>query len=231
MKNQVKLKRMIDVLMTLTLFGLMAFQYTGEQTHEIFGAFMLILFLLHNVLNVSWYRSLGKGKYNVLRMIQTAVNLLLLADMLGMMISGIVMSRYVFHFLLISSGQYEARTFHLAGSHWGFLLMSVHLGLHWGMMMSMGNKLTGGAESQVLLWGMRTAALLIACFGVSSFWQQGFYLYLFLNNEFLIWDSERTVFQFLLQEVSIMGTCIFITYYGIKRLQKKIRRKKSKGEL
>ena len=223
MKNRTKLKRITDILMTFILFGLMAFQYTGELAHECLGAAMLFLFLTHNFLNRGWYRSLGKGKYNAFRILLAAVNLLLLADMLGMMASGIAMSRHVFSFLPIYGGQYEARLYHLAGSHWGVLLMSVHLGLHWGMMMSMGRKLSGRELPRIVVSALRAAAFLIACNGVVSFWQQGFYVYLFLTNEFLIWDSGRTVFQFLVQEASIMGTCIFLTYYGGKMLQKKQR--------
>lgn len=215
MKNRTKWKRIIDVLMTLVLFGLMSYQYTGEQVHEIFGASMLILFLAHNFLNLGWYRSIGKGKYNGFRRVQTVVNLLLLADMLGMMVSGIVMSRYVFSFLPITGWQYEARTYHLAGSHWAFLLMSVHLGLHWGMVLNMGRKLEGKGNA------LRVIAFIIACAGVVSFFRQGFYLYLLLTNEFLIWDSERTYLTFLLQDISIMGTCIFATHYGMKYIQKK----------
>ena len=114
MKGTVKWKRVIDVLMTLVLFGQMAFQYTGELAHEVTGTAMLVLFLLHNALNFKWYRSLWKGAYRSFRAVQTTVNLLLLADMLGLMISGIVMSRYVFRFLPVSVGQYESRMFHLA---------------------------------------------------------------------------------------------------------------------
>lgn len=230
MKGTVKWKRVIDVLMTLALFVQMAFQYTGELAHEVTGTAMLVLFLLHNALNFRWYCSLGRGRYRGFRMVQTAVNLLLLIDMLGLMISGIVMSRYVFRFLPISGGQYEARMFHLAGSHWGFLLMSVHLGLHWGMAVSAGKKLFPKGASHALRWGIRGAAFLAACMGAVSFWEQGFHQYLFLTNEFLFWDMERTVYQFLLQEVSMMGTCIFITYYGMRFLQKKQHKEKRINE-
>lgn len=221
MERRTKRKRSIDILMTLILYGLMAYQYTGEQVHEYLGAAMLFLFLAHNLLNRSWYRSLGKGKYNAFRTLQAVVNLLLLADMLGMMVSGVIMSRHVFRFLSIYEGQYGARLYHLAGSHWGFLLMSVHLGLHWGMVMSMGKKMAGGKVPPVLAAVLGADAFLIACNGVVSFWRQGFYAYLFLTNEFLIWDSGRTAIQFLIQEVSIMGTCVFLTYYGIKIMQRK----------
>lgn len=40
--------------MTLTLLFLMGYQIWGETAHEWTGAFMLVLFLVHHVLNSAW---------------------------------------------------------------------------------------------------------------------------------------------------------------------------------
>ena len=45
MKKRIKI--IIDVLMTVTLLILMAYQVTGRQFHEYAGAFMLLLFIVH----------------------------------------------------------------------------------------------------------------------------------------------------------------------------------------
>ena len=49
------------------------------------------------------------------------------------MISGIVLSQHVFAFLGISSGANFVRIAHMLASHWYFLFMSLHIGLHAGM--------------------------------------------------------------------------------------------------
>lgn len=131
MKFKMKLKMGIDFLMTVLLLLLMAYQVTGEAFHEYIGAGMLILFLIHNFLNFRWYNELIKGRYTVLRVIRTAVNFLCLAVMLIQAYSGIVLSRYLFAALPINGGMATARVLHLAGSYWSFVLMSIHLGLHW----------------------------------------------------------------------------------------------------
>ena len=59
------------------------------------------------------------------------------------MISGVIMSREVFSFLPLSGGTGFARTLHMLSSYWGFLLMGVHLGLHWGMMMGLARRAAG----------------------------------------------------------------------------------------
>ena len=96
MKPKMKIKMGIDVSMTVLLLLLMAYQITGQKLHEWFGAGMLVLFLLHNILNIRWYGNLFKGKYTLLRVTQVIINLSVLASMLCLGFSGIVMSRHVF---------------------------------------------------------------------------------------------------------------------------------------
>ena len=46
-----RLKRVVDLLMTVLLLLLMAFQVTGETAHEWLGIGMFVLFLIHQRLN------------------------------------------------------------------------------------------------------------------------------------------------------------------------------------
>ena len=39
-----------------------------------------------------------------------------------------------------------ARSMHMAASYWGFVLMSVHLGMHWGMIVGMFRRLLKGRK-------------------------------------------------------------------------------------
>lgn len=94
---------------------------------------MLVLFLLHNILNIRWYGSLFKGKYTLLRIMQMIINISVLISMLCLRFSGVVMSRHVFAGLSIHGPMATARTLHLAASYWGFVLISIHLGFHWRM--------------------------------------------------------------------------------------------------
>ena len=135
MKIKQKVKMLVDICMTILLFVLMAFHYVGLQWHEVTGAAMLILFILHHILNGSWYRALGKGKYPSGRILLTVVDTILLIDMFLLMFSGISMSRYVFRFLDIPVSKAWARGMHMTASYAGFLLMGFHIGLHYGMIL------------------------------------------------------------------------------------------------
>jgi hypothetical protein len=61
------------------------------------------------------------------------VNLLALFAMTGSMASGIVLSRHAFSFISISGFTAFARALRQLAAYWGFMLMSLHLGLHWSV--------------------------------------------------------------------------------------------------
>lgn len=128
-------RMIIDIAMTVMLLCQMAYMLVGEDLHEWMGTAMFVLFIAHHVVNRRWYGNLFKGRYTPFRVMQVIVNVLLLLAMLGLMVSGIIMSRIVFDFLPIEGGTAFARTVHMLASYWGFILMSMHLGMHWGMVM------------------------------------------------------------------------------------------------
>ena len=153
---KLKIKMGIDLLMTALLLCLMAYQVTGQKLHEWFGTGMLVLFLLHNILNIRWYGSLFKGKYTLLRAMQTLINISVLISMLCLGFSGIVLSRHIFAGLPIQGPMATARTMHLAASYWGFVLMSIHLGFHWSMVLGLFRRLWSRKKTPAtFVWLMR----------------------------------------------------------------------------
>lgn len=217
-KRANKLKHAIDAVMSIVLLFLMAFQVTGDKYHEWIGAGMLVLFLIHNFLNAGWYKALFKGRYSVLRILRTIVNLLVLAAILITGYSGIVMSRYVFGFLPISGGMATARKLHLAGSYWAFVLMSVHLGMHWSMMT--GKYLKGKKNNTILIILVRILATVIASTGAYFFARTEIFYNMFLQNEFAILDYETPGILIIFQNLAMMSTWVFIGHYFTQGLGK-----------
>lgn len=207
MKPKQTCKMLADIAMTLLLPVLMAYQLTGQLAHEIAGAAMLALFIAHHLLNRQWFKTLGRGKYNSLRSVQTAVDVLLLLCMLALMVSGIRLSRYVFAFLPGLGSISAARRVHLLASYWGFVLMSVHLGLHWGMVAGL---LRRKADAHgPLAWA---AGGLTALYGAYALWRERLWLYLFLQAEFVLFDPERPAALFFLDHLAMMGLFVFLAY-------------------
>ncbi len=221
MKTKAKVKWTLDVLMTAVLFFLMGYQFWGETAHEWIGAGMLVLFVVHQVLNRSWYKNLFRGRYTPIRTLQCLVNILTLAAMLALMYSGITMSRHVFAFLPIRGGLMLARRLHILGSYWGYLLMSLHLGLHWGMVCRLAVK-KKIPKRKYQAAGL-IISLLIAVYGVQVFIRRNFLTYLFLRSEFVFLDYEEPKLLFFLDYFALMGLCIFVAHYGAKLARKTCR--------
>lgn len=98
-----KVKIIIDILMTIVFILLMCNQLTGVFAHEILGASVIVLFIIHQILNRNFYKSLFKGKYNKLRIGFLVINILLLIMMIIMIISSLMVSQYLFKSLDIGT--------------------------------------------------------------------------------------------------------------------------------
>lgn len=220
MKKKFVFKIAVDMVMTVLLLFLMARQFTGDSAHEWLGASMLILWIAHHILNRSWYSHLFKGKYTPIRILQTVTNFAVLLSMLGLMVSGIILSREVFGFLPVSGGIALARPLHVLSAFWGFVLMALHLGLHWNMILGIIRKAAGPITSKPLRIILRIAAAMIAGYGLYAFLKNQFLSYMFLSSLFVFFDYERPVLLFFTEYMAIMGLFIFLGHYVSKAFQK-----------
>lgn len=230
MKPKAVIKLAVDVFMTLALLFLMGYQFWGEAPHEWVGAGMFLLFVAHHLLNGRWHKTLFKGKYSALRTVTLCVDLLLLLAMLAQMYSGIVMSRYVFAFLPGTGGMSLARRLHILGAYWGFLLMSVHLGLHWNMILGMlrkALKIKSKTKSPSMI--AFAAGLVISGYGIWVFISRGFPTCLFLKSEFVFLDYSEPKIFFYIDYLALMGLCIFIAHYSTKLMEQLQKRRSHNG--
>ena len=211
MKPKQKVKITIDVLMTALLVVLMAYPMTDQLIHEWTGSGMFLLFIAHHILNRHWFKTLGKGKYNALRSVQTAADALLLADMLALMFSGIRLSRYVFTFLPGLGSAATARRLHMLASYWGFVLMGLHLGLHCGMVTAMLRRRLGGKEGP-LPWCAGFAAGL---YGIYAVLKHQIWLYLTLRSEFIQFDFDRPAALYFLDHFCMMALFILLSHGAV----------------
>lgn len=226
MKPKQTVKICVDAAMTLVLLFLMGYHLWGDTAHEWVGAGMFLLFILHHILNWRWWTGLFRGKYTAVRILQITINLLTLAAMLGLIVSGVILSSKVFAFLQIRGHMAFARRLHMAASYWGFLLMTAHLGLHWGMLLGMvqkagKTKLPGRPASH---W-LTLLGVLVAAYGVAAMVKRDMATYLFLRAEFVFLDFSESKLLFYLDYLAIMGTFIFLSHFAAKLLRKRKERK------
>lgn len=214
MKPKLVVKIITDITMTATLLLLMTYGLIGEAAHEWIGVAMFVLLVVHHILNSHWNRNLFKGKYTLVRSFQTILVTLVLLSMLGSMFSGIILSRHVFQSITIRGWRSFARNLHMISAYWGFVLMSLHLGMHWNMMMGMARKLVQRksiARTRVL----RMIAILIAGYGIYAFIRRGIGRYMLMLDHFVYFDFDEPILFFIADYVAVMGLFVFVGHYLI----------------
>lgn len=150
------------------LLLLMTYELIGEAMHEWIGIGMFALFIIHHILNRKWSRSVFKGKYTPFRIWQTVLVVGILLTMAGSMYSGVILSKHALLFVSIQGRRAFAREIHMVSAYGGFVLMSLHLGLHWGMMLRMAGWIVKKAPAAAK-WPLRGIAALMAGYGTQTF--------------------------------------------------------------
>lgn len=212
MGSRQKIKIAIDFGMTAALLLLMPYGLIGEKAHEWIGTAMFLLFLSHHVLNRKWILGICKGTYMPYRILQTAVTISVFITMIMQMVSGVLLSRYVFTFLPPVSGMELARALHIAGAYWGFIFMSLHLGLHWSMIAGMAKRAMG-KEKRFPDIALRMLAVAVSIYGIYAFHAREFADYLLLRTHFAFLDFDEPVMYFLLDYMAVMVLFALIGHY------------------
>ncbi|MBR4456909.1 MAG: SUMF1/EgtB/PvdO family nonheme iron enzyme [Solobacterium sp.] len=197
MNNTVK--RIVDAVMTVLLLFLMAYQVTGEMAHEWIGAGMTAVVFLHQILNRKWYGVLFKGKYNPYRTVTSVLNILLLACFALTAFCGLSMSSYAVPFLYGMAPVSFVRRMHLSMSHWAFVLMGLHLGMHIPTMIA-GWKLND-RQKQILT----CISACIGGIGLYLFLKNGMPNYLFFRVPFAFLDYAKAGWQVFLENLLMLG--------------------------
>ena len=237
-----RLRMSIDITMTVLSIILMGgnFLFPAEIVHEILGTGLFVLWGVHIVLNHRWYDAIFRGKYNPYRVMQTVINCCILICTIFLMISGIILSNHLFTFLNIQGGLGFARIAHLLASHWYYLFMSLHIGLHVGMIankmrhpapINCHPELISGSSTNERPKQVRHDKLrkiipriilaLLCAYGVYAFITRGVWKYLILSQQFFFFDLERGYILFAMDYISIIILFATISHFIAKLLKKR----------
>lgn len=219
----------VDLLMTAALLFLMGYQFWGDVAHEWAGTLMVVLFIAHQIMNRRWYTRLAKGSWSLYRVFLVLVDGLVFLSMVGLAFSGALLSNHVFAFIDLAGSLSFARLLHMASAYWGFILMALHLGCHWHMVLSAGRRVFGKyLETQnsdgILL---TLAGLVVALYGCFAFVSRDLPTYLFLQSHFVFLDFLEPKLLFYFDYVMMMGTFVFAGHALSSLLRKRTARRKS----
>jgi len=212
-----KIKRVVDAFMVVLFLLLMAKQLTGSGVHEYLGVVMFALWAIHFLLNRRWCLGLLKGKYSSFRILQLIINTLLLFAVLGVVLSSVVISGEVFSSFTFDRDIETAQRVHIFSAFWYFILMSLHLGLHWK---TVSQKFLRGVKPRII-WVMKGLLIPICIYGVYSFLKNDIVSYLFLVSSYVFFDFERPVILYVTEYLSIMALFISIMHYGLRLLNRR----------
>jgi hypothetical protein len=189
----------LDCAMIILLPVQMAYSLIGETSHKITGAILICAVIIHNVLNRLWYKNLFCGRYTLLRIFQTGLNFVLLACILALAVSGAMLT------LVINTG--FARLCHMLCAYWAFVLMSLHLGVHWQVIMQR----TGLTRVNKIV--LRVLAALLAVCGVWAFAKTGIWRYMSMQSEFVFFDFDAPLIVFFAQYIAMIALFAVCGYY------------------
>ena len=207
-----RLRMTIDITMTIISIILMGGNYLfpADIVHEILGVGLFVLWGVHIALNRHWYGAIFRGKYNPYRVMQTVINCCILICTIFLMISGIILSNHIFTFLNIQGGLGFARIAHLLASHWYYLFMSLHIGLHVGRLFQ---DITAKIIPRIIL-------ALVCAYGIYAFIARGVWKYLILRQQFFFFDLDRGYILFAIDYISIIILFATLSHLLAKSLKK-----------
>ena len=209
----------LDLVMTLLILLEFAYRLTGSTLHELIGLAMLCLFIVHGAWNWRWFTTLLKGRYAGLRIVSVTINALLLVAVLLMMASGVLNSD-----LLYSLTQVELdllpRELHTAAAYWLLILVGVHLGMHWKMVMAEARKLAGGAwpdcPSPLRALVLNAISASIVTYGVFASFARSVFSRLTAYYSFGNSEVDESIVEFFAQYAAIVGLYAVLTYQALR---------------
>lgn len=223
--NPIFLMRLVFDLVAAGLL-LFAFSYwwLGNVAHELAGTAMFLLVIVHNVFNRRWYGTVPKARREVRGLFNIVVTILLFVAMLALLVTSVLISNALSG-IMSAYGGFTVRQIHTLAAYWVLVIVSVHLGLRWPMLMGVARKLTGSTQPNALrTLVLRAVAVLIAIYGVRSSFELAIGMKLSMQMTLDWWNFEESVAGFFVHCIAIAGLYIVLTHYLMNWLQSRKRR-------
>lgn len=230
-----KAGRMIFNLALLLLFlTVMDYPYTRNLWHEVLGFVLIALTIVHNQINGGWYRHFFKGEMSALRLVNTAVNILLIISALTAFITGLMISHLLFNQLMgirsIFANVIFIHELHVFSAYVMLILTGLHLGLHWqGICRRIGSIVKIPSSRALSIIGRLAAAVLVFGGIYSSFiYQIGSRL--MMEHVFGGFGTEPDWILFVIGHLSIIS-CYAVGAYFVQQILLKPRHKIAAKEI
>lgn len=214
------MKLILDIIMTICFICIMKIKITGMSLHEKLGISILVLVCIHLILNYKWIKGitirLFDKKLKPIIKISYVLNVILCALILLIVASGMLVSVTIFTHISAENRALWA-DIHKIASLFAFICISIHVGLHWNMIMAGFKKIFKIKKpDKIRTTILRTLTLIIMFLGIISLSNNSIIKKtLNLNVDFK--NKNTTKVQAIFEYASIMGLFIGGTYYTLQK--------------
>ncbi len=211
----------LDLVAAVLLLVGLAYWWLGNVVHELVGTAMFLLVIIHNVFNRRWYATVSVMRRQARGWINAVFTLALLIAMLTLLVTSVLISHALSGVMSPYSG-FTVRQIHTFTAYWLLVLVSIHLGLRWPMIMGVARNLFGlSKQSRARTLALQVIALLVAIHGVWSSFVLGIGTKLAMQMTLDWWNFEESVVGFFGHCLAISGLYIVMTYYAMKWMQRR----------
>lgn len=158
-------RMVVAALLPLLFLLVMSFHYIPKLLHEVIGLLWLVAVMVHICQNKGWFKTLGKGRWNLFRWLNTLVDLSLLVVVFVTVLAGTGISNFIFKEIMPLDIQRNimVHQLHVSLPYTMLILMGLHWGMHfrgwlrqWRLDFDMSNR---WARLSCLLVGVFTVAV------------------------------------------------------------------------
>jgi len=166
-------KYILDLIMTIVMILLMKIAFVGILWHELIGLGIFFLFVIHNILNFKFFKTVFKKFFSSSMKMKIklgiVLDIILSLVVTGIIITGIMISKEIFPFGYIGF----TSSLHHSLSYLSIILISVHIGLHWQEIMGGFRKLFRlKTLSKLRTYSLRVVTIFIVIFGIKGSFNQ-----------------------------------------------------------
>lgn len=209
------LRLVLDGIAVGLLLFAFSYHWLGNASHELAGIGMFMLLVVHNLFHRRWFSTLstsGRARRGGFNLALTGV---LLAGMLALLASSLVISETLFAGLRMDD-DFTARQVHAGIAYWLLIIVAIHLGLRWPMLMAVGRNLFGIEGTHVMRSVLfRSIAIAVAVQGLCSMVTLNLHDRLLFRISLDWWNFEESAVAFFGHCLAIVGFCVCATYHAM----------------
>ena len=203
---------MLPSLMIALLLVSLGYWWLDNVPHEAFGTGLFALLCWHIYVNRTWFKNLTRGTYDARRIVRVLLHVGLFANMTVLLVTSVVISKWVFAWLPIPDSVY-LREIHWFAAYWVVIVTGIHVGLHWERLRtSLLNVLGVRQTNPVLRAAFLAIGVAFALQGVASFKKLGVWTKLTFNYSLDFWDFTASVTPFFGHWLAVFTLPAIVTH-------------------